>query len=78
MKLEKIVAQVLSVDEEDLSDESNALNTKNWDSLRHIELLLAVETAYEVRFTMPEITSLQRLGDMRSLLESKGVLNSPV
>lgn len=73
MKLEKIVAQVLAVDEAELSDESNALNTRNWDSLKHIELLLAVETAYEVRFSMPEITSLQKLGDMRDLLASKGV-----
>ena len=74
MKLEKIVAQVLTVDENELSDESNALNTRNWDSLKHIELLLAVETAYEIRFTMPEITSLQKLGDMRELLISKGVI----
>lgn len=72
MKLEKIVARVLAVEESELGDESNALNTRNWDSLRHIELLLAVETAYEVQFSMPEITSLQKLGDMRDLLRSKG------
>ncbi len=72
MKLEKIVAQVLAVEETELNDNSNALNTQNWDSLKHIELLLAVETAYEVRFSMPEITSLQNLGDMRDLLTSKG------
>ena len=72
MKLEKIVAQVLSVDENDLSDDSNAKNTRNWDSMRHIELLLAVETAYGVQFSMPEITGMQKLGDMRSLLEQKG------
>ena len=72
MKLEKIVAQVLAVEETELNDNSNALNTQNWDSLKHIELLLAVETAYEIRFSMPEITSLQNLGDMRDLLTSKG------
>ena len=72
MKLEKIVAQVLAIDETDLSDESNAKNTRNWDSMRHIELLLAVETAYGVQFSMPEITGMQKLGDMRSLLEQKG------
>ena len=72
MKLEKIVAQVLAIDETDLSDESNAKNTRNWDSMRHIELLLAVETAYGVQFSMPEITGMQKLGDMRSLLVEKG------
>ena len=44
-----------------------------WDSLRHIEVIFAIESAYQVRFTMPEIASLQNLGDMRSLLIAKNV-----
>ncbi len=73
MKLEKIVARVLLIDECELSDESHAKNTRNWDSLRHIELVLAVELAYGLTFSMPEITGLQNLGDMRQLLITKGV-----
>lgn len=73
LKLEKIVAGVLSVDETLINDASNAKNTPNWDSMRHIELLLAVETAFGIRFSMPEITSMQNLGDMRRLLSEKGV-----
>lgn len=73
MKLEKIIANVLSIGEDQLSDASNAKNTPNWDSARHIDLMLAVETAYHVQFTMPEITGLQNLGDMRRLLQQKGV-----
>ena len=72
MELNEIVANVLSVDPSILSDESNAKNTPNWDSARHIDLMLAVEVAYDVQFTMPEITSMQNLGDMRRLLEAKG------
>ena len=73
MKLETIVANVLSISEEQLSDESNAKNTPNWDSARHIDLMLSIEVAYEVQFSMPEITGLQNLGDVRRLLEDKGV-----
>lgn len=73
LKLEQIVAKVLSVDESTISDESNAKNTSNWDSMRHIELLLAVEVAFGVQFTMAEITSMQNLGDMRRLLKERGV-----
>lgn len=72
MKLEKIVAQVLAVEETGLSSMSNATNTPNWDSLRHVEVLMAVETAFGVRFSMPEITSMQNLGDMRAILVQKG------
>lgn len=73
LKLESIVAKVLSIDESAINDESNAKNTPNWDSMRHIELLLAIEVAFGVQFSMPEITSLKNLGDMRRLLSSKGV-----
>ncbi len=73
MKLETIVANVLSISEEQLSDESNAKNTPNWDSARHIDLMLSIEVAYQVQFSMPEITGLQNLGDMRRLLADKGV-----
>ena len=73
MKLESIIANVLAVEEASLNDESNALNTPNWDSARHIELMLAVEAAFQVQFTMPEITGLQNLGDMRRVLQDKGI-----
>lgn len=73
MKLASIVANILEIEEAQLNDESNAQNTPNWDSARHIDLMLAVEAAYQVQFTMPEITGLQNLGDMRRVLESKGV-----
>lgn len=73
MKLYEVVAGILKIEAGILSEESNALNTPNWDSLRHIELMLAVETAFGVRFSMPEMVSMQNLGDMRNLLVAKGV-----
>lgn len=74
MKLFQTVAGVLNIDADTLSNESNGQNTKNWDSLRHIELMLAVETAFGVTFTMSEMVSMQNLGDMRALLMEKGAL----
>ena len=73
-KLNQIVANVLRANAADLTDESNAQNTPRWDSLRHIEVIFAVESAYHVRFTMPEISSLRKLGDIRRLLQAKGAL----
>ena len=73
MRLFEIVAGVLNIEAGSLSDDSSGLNTQNWDSLRHIELMLAVETAFGVRFSMAEMTSMQNLGDMRKLLIDKGV-----
>lgn len=73
MHLYKIIGKVLGVDPTALNDESNAQNTPKWDSLRHIEVIFAVESAFHVRFTMPEIASLRKLGDVRKLLLAKNV-----
>ena len=73
MQLYQLVGKILSVDPSTLSDESNAQNTPKWESLRHIEVVFAKENACHVRFTMPEIASLRKLGDIRQLLLSKNV-----
>ncbi len=73
MRLFETVASVLNIDVTSLNNESNGQNTENWDSLRHIELMLAVETAFGVTFTMSEMVSMQNLGDMRALLIEKGI-----
>jgi acyl carrier protein len=73
MRLKKVIGSVLKVEPETLNDESNSGNTSNWDSLRHIEVVFAIESAFHVRFSMPEIAGLRNLGDIRRLLIEKGV-----
>ena len=78
MQLYNIIGKVLNVDIGLLNEESNAQNTPRWDSMRHIEVIFAVESAFHVRFTMPEIANLRKLGDIRKLLLAKNVrLNEP-
>ena len=77
MKLKTTIGKVLNVDPNGLNDESNANNTPSWDSLHHIEVIFAVESAFHTRFTMLEISGLRNLGDIRQLLIQKGVDLSP-
>ena len=72
--LETVLARVLEVEPIEINDRSNARNTRNWDSMRHIEVLLAVETAFGVQFSIPEITGMQNVGDIRRLLIAKGAV----
>jgi len=73
MQLYDLVGKVLGVDPETLTEDSNAQNTPKWDSLRHIEVLFAMESAFHVRFSMPEISGLRKLGDIRQLLLAKNI-----
>ena len=73
MQLYNLIGKVLGVDPATLTEDSNAQNTPKWDSLRHIEILFAMESAFHLRFTMPEISGLRKLSDIRQLLVSKDV-----
>lgn len=78
MQLYDLIGKVLGVDPSELNEDSNAQNTPKWDSLRHIEVVFAMENAFHVRFTMPEISGLRKLSDIRQLLLQKNVqLNMP-
>ena len=73
MKIETLFANILSEPAESISDETSPVNTSAWDSLKHLELVLAIEGAYSVKFSMPEISSLRSLGQIRQVLAEKGV-----
>ena len=73
MQLEALFANILREPVDSMNDETSPRNTSNWDSLKHIELVMAVEATYAVQFTMPEIAGLNSLGNVRQLLQQKGV-----
>ena len=73
MTLVEVVAQVLDIDPGMLNARSRPNNTEGWDSLRHIEVMLAIETAFDVRLTMMEMTTLRDLGDVGEALRKKGI-----
>ena len=73
MQLEALFANLLQEPIESISEETSPRNTKSWDSLKHLELVMAIEGAYSVQFTMPEVVGLNSLGSIRQVLKLKGV-----
>ena len=73
MTLVEVVASVLDIEPGKLNARSRPNNTEGWDSLRHIEVMLAIETAFNTRLSMMEMTTLRDLGDVGEALRKKGV-----
>ena len=73
MSLEELFATVLRVPLSALSNEASPVTVRSWDSLRHIELVLAAETQYGVQFETSEVVTIRTLGCMRELLQQKGI-----
>ena len=72
MKLTALAATALDIDPAALSAEGGV--APDWDEARHIDLLLAVEVAYDVQFAIGEIRAMRTLDDMRASLVEKGAL----
>ena len=53
-------------DDEDINvtDSTTAADVDGWDSLEHINLLVAIERGFGIRFTMGETTGLKNVGEM--------------
>jgi acyl carrier protein len=47
-----------------LNDETTAHDVKDWDSLHHIELVLAIEKHFKFRFNFAELQKFKNVGQM--------------
>lgn len=54
-----------------ISKQMTASDIPEWDSLAHINLILAIESKFSIKFALGEIQELQCVGHMLSLIESK-------
>jgi len=66
-----IFIDVLDDDTVVLTEETTANDVDEWDSLNHIQLVVAIEKHFKIRFASQEILSWQNVGEMVSSVEGK-------
>ena len=61
------------LDEEDivLDETTTANDVDGWDSLTHIQLIVAIEKHFKIRFNSNEILSWKNIGEMLDAILSK-------
>lgn len=64
-----IVAKIMGVPAETVTEDSSPDSLPRWDSLRHMKLVLAIEEAFGMQFTDEEIVSIK---DVRSIVALLG------
>lgn len=70
-KLNEIFCDVLDLDEVELTDETSADDIEEWDSLSHIQLIVAIEKEFKLKFTSKEIMSWKNVGEMVDCILAK-------
>lgn len=66
-----IFRDVLDNDSIKLALDTTAADVEEWDSLSHIQLIVAIEKRYKIRFTTVEINQWKNIGDLIGSLENK-------
>jgi acyl carrier protein len=72
-KLRDLFAKVLRIPAEDIHLDSSTKTTRNWDSLRHVELVVEIEEAYGVSFAAVEVFALTSVRGFCETLAKKNV-----
>ena len=59
-----IFVDVLDNDDVQLTELTTAADVEDWDSLNHIQLIVAIEKKMKIRFKSDEIRSWQNIGGL--------------
>lgn len=70
-QLNEIFREVFDDDDITVGPETTANDVDGWDSLSHVNLIVAIEGRFGIRFSQKELLSFKRVGDLLSCLEAK-------
>jgi len=71
-RLRAVFREVFEDPQLEISPSTTALDVPAWDSFNHINLVIAIETEFNVRFKTKEIADMANVGDLVTLLRKKG------
>ena len=54
-----------------LSPALSADDVEGWDSLKQVDIIIAVEERFDIKFTTKELDQLDRVGDLVTLIVAK-------
>ena len=70
-KLKEVISNVLGVPINEINDSSNSDSLDNWDSLSHINLVLAIEAEFDVALTPEDYMDMLSVKSITMILEGR-------
>ena len=70
-RIKEILSIIFEVDIDQINDDFSSDSTENWDSLRHMNMVTALEEEFGVFFEDEEIVELLNLQLIKVIIEEK-------
>ena len=70
-RLNKVFRDVFDDESIVVKPETTSKDIEDWDSLEHINLVVAVEQEFGIKFNMGEVTTMKNVGEMVDIIMSR-------
>ncbi|HEX3250563.1 MAG TPA: acyl carrier protein [Pyrinomonadaceae bacterium] len=71
-KLEQLLAELLQIPVTQITGELAMKDLDVWDSLKHMELIAALEQQFDLQLSFDEIVAMRSVGDIKRVLSNRG------
>jgi acyl carrier protein len=72
-KLHPLIAEVLHIPLEKVTNDLAMSEVESWDSLQHMTLIASLEQTFGIDFTFDEIVAMQSVQEIKRVLREKGM-----
>jgi len=72
-RLKAILSKVLGIEEDKITDDTSPDNVETWDSFNGLMIVSELESNFNVKFTMEEVTAVKRVKDIKDALKKHRV-----
>lgn len=73
-RLNKVFREVFDDDTITVNAETVSDDIEDWDSLEHINLVVAVEDEFGMKFKMSEVTGMKNVGEMVEIIRGRATV----
>ena len=68
VKMQEIFRETFNDTSLVITEDTNAEDIDEWDSFNHINLVASIEKAFDIKFALGELQTLENVGDMITLM----------
>lgn len=71
LELNRIFQDIFDDETINVESTTTASDIEEWDSLEHINLIVAIEATFNIKFDISEVSSMKNVGNMVDIITQK-------